>query len=50
MKDTAKKCCYSKMQVLFKDKEKRRGRKSERVELMVNRGVTILLLNSFGTR
>lgn len=39
-----------KTQVLFKDKEKRGGKRSESQEPVAKRGATMLPLNSFGTR
>lgn len=50
IKTLLKKCCYCKTQVLFKDKEKRGRWRSESMEPVAKRGVTILLLNSFGKR
>lgn len=51
-KDTAKKkkCCYCKTQVLFKDKEKKKEEEEVSMEPVAKRGVTMLLLNSFGKR
>lgn len=55
IKTQLKKCCYCKMQVLFKDKDKKKKknegrRRSESTEPVARRGVTMLLLNSFGKR
>lgn len=49
-KTQLKKCCYCKTQVLFKDKEKKEKEEVRVWSRMAKRGVTMLLLNSFGKR